>query len=80
MQNENTEVTEIGGDVYLTTEETANELRVSPRTLERLRQVGTGPAFCRLGRRVVYGRRQIREYVASRTFTSTAEASLSARP
>ncbi len=55
-------------------EEAADYLRLSPRTLERHRVAGTGPRFCRLGRRIVYQRCNLDSWVAERTFQSTAEA------
>ena len=40
--------------VLLTTDEAAAYLRLSPRTLERYRVTGEGPAYVKLGRRVFY--------------------------
>lgn len=37
--------------LVLTTDEAARRLGLSPRTLERWRQEGTGPAYVRLGRK-----------------------------
>jgi predicted site-specific integrase-resolvase len=55
--------------------ETAKILRVSERTLQRWREVGTGPAFTRLStRRIVYSDNAIEEYVTKRTFGSIAAA------
>jgi predicted DNA-binding transcriptional regulator AlpA len=39
---------------YLINEEAAAHVRLSPRTLEKLRVQGGGPRFRKLGRRVVY--------------------------
>ena len=39
---------------FLTSEELAARLRISPRTLERWRANGDGPAWVRLKRRVIY--------------------------
>ncbi len=39
---------------FLTNEEAATFLKLSPRTLEKQRVVGGGPRFRRHGRRVVY--------------------------
>lgn len=45
---------------YLTEDEAATLLRLSPRTLQRHRHNSTGPAFSRLGaRRVVYDRKDL---------------------
>ena len=54
--------------------ETAKILRVSERTLQRWRELGVGPAFTRLGRRIVYSRKAIEEFIARRTFSSIAAA------
>lgn len=59
---------------YLTQNEAADYLRISPRTLERHRSTGTGPRFSRLGRRVVYAVSELDAFAASRTYASTAEA------
>ncbi len=48
----------------LTTEEAAAVLRLSPRTLRRWRDDGDeGPAYARLGRRILYRRRDLDDYV-----------------
>ena len=61
-------------DELLTPVETATALRIpSPRTLERWRANGTGPAFVRVGRRVAYTRRALREFAAGNTYRSTTE-------
>jgi len=39
---------------YLINEEAAAHVRLSPRTLEKMRVQGGGPRFRKLGRRVVY--------------------------
>lgn len=39
---------------YLTTLEAAAFLRLSPRTMEKLRVLGGGPRFRKFGRRVLY--------------------------
>ena len=59
---------------YLTQQETAAYLRLSPRTLERHRVAGSGPPFAKLGRRVVYSQLSLDDWVAARTFQSTSEA------
>ena len=53
--------------------ETAEYLRLSPRTLERLRIVSGGPPFARLGRRVVYRLSDLEDWVSERTVRSTSE-------
>ncbi len=66
--------TGIGGNLYLTQQEAAAYLRLSPRTLERHRVEGTGSRFVKLGRRVLYRRSDLDDWAASRTFGSTSEA------
>lgn len=49
---------------------------LSKRTLQRFRQEGGGPPYCRLAPgRVGYPSRALQEWVASRTFSSTAAES-----
>jgi len=59
---------------FLTQSEVAALLRLSPRTLERHRLAGTGPAYVKLGRRVVYKRDAVEAWAAANTFSSTSEA------
>ena len=58
---------------YLTQEEAAEILRLSPRTLERMRVTGTGPRFRKFGRRVLYDRQDIFTWADSKAFASTSE-------
>ncbi len=58
---------------YLTQSEAAELLRISPRTLERMRLDGSGPQFRKFGRRVAYSTEDIRNWANARTFTSTSE-------
>lgn len=51
--------------MLLTQAETAELLRLSERTLERWRVVGGGPVFCKLGKRVLYRRPDLDEWIAS---------------
>ncbi len=59
---------------YLTQSEVAALVRLSSRTLERHRVAGTGPAYMKLGRKVVYKRSCVEAWAAANTFTSTSEA------
>ena len=59
---------------YLTQSEVAALVRLSSRTLERHRVAGTGPAYVKLGRKVVYKRSSVEAWAAANTFSSTAEA------
>ncbi len=61
-------------NTFLTQREAAEYLRLSSRTLERMRLAGTGPQFRRFGRRVTYAVQDIREWADDRAFQSTAEA------
>ena len=58
----------------LTQQEAAEETRLSERTLERHRLAGTGPKFVRLGRRVLYRRQDVEEWIAANICRSTSEA------
>jgi excisionase family DNA binding protein len=59
--------------IYLTQKEVAAYLRLSERTLERHRVAGTGPAFVKLGRRVVYRRSDVERWAEACTHNSTSE-------
>jgi predicted DNA-binding transcriptional regulator AlpA len=51
----------------------AQLLKLSVRTLERHRVMGTGPAFCRLGRAIRYRESDIRAWIESSIRLSSAE-------
>ena len=60
----------------LTTDEAAEVLRLSRRTLEGWRVKGGGPPFCRFGKdrgRVFYIRRDLDAWVDEQTRTSTSD-------
>ena len=57
----------------LTQSECAELLRLSERTLERLRVSGAGPKFVRMGRCIRYRLRDVEEWTASRVVESTSE-------
>ncbi len=57
---------------HLIETEAARFLRLSPRTLQRHRVAGTGPVFVRLGRRVVYRRTDLLDWVDANRHASTA--------
>lgn len=63
--------------VYLTQKEAADLLRVSARTLERHRLTGTGPAYVKVGRKVVYRPADIEAWASRNTFRSTSETEAS---
>jgi hypothetical protein len=52
----------------------ADYLGLSPATLETLRSRGGGPAFLKLGRRVVYQREDLDKWLAERRRTSTSDS------
>lgn len=58
---------------YLRTKEAAAFLSLSPRTLEKHRTYGTGPAYRKLGGRVVYGVEDLQAWVARGAVTSTSD-------
>jgi excisionase family DNA binding protein len=58
----------------LTTHEAASYMRLSARTLERLRVQGTGPKFVRLANRSIrYRQQDLDAHVAARVVASTSE-------
>ena len=57
-----------------TTEEAARFLRLQKQTLEAWRLRGTGPAFLKLGRRVVYRREALERFMDERERRSTSDA------
>jgi excisionase family DNA binding protein len=52
-------------EIYLTTEELAEELRTSPESVRYWRHIGTGPASFKVGRRVLYARTDVDAFVAA---------------
>lgn len=60
-------------DVQLTTAEAARYLRLQRTTLEAWRRRGTGPLFVKLGRRVVYRREALEQFMAERERRSTSD-------
>ena len=58
---------------YLTNDEAAEYLRLSPRTLEKQRVLGGGPKFRKFGRRVMYAVVDLDAWAAERSFESTSE-------
>jgi predicted DNA-binding transcriptional regulator AlpA len=57
----------------LTAAEAARVLRLSERTLERLRCQGFGPKFIKLKRRVLYRPTDIDEWLTQRVVASTSQ-------
>ncbi|MCP5113512.1 MAG: helix-turn-helix domain-containing protein [bacterium] len=58
---------------YLDTQEAAEYLRIRPATLDRWRSVGGGPAFIKLGGRVVYAQADLDAFAEAGRRTSTAD-------
>jgi hypothetical protein len=62
---------------YLTTVEAADFVRLSPRTLERLRVQGTGPRYIKAGpgkrAKVLYRIADLQEWLEATIFQSTGE-------
>jgi predicted site-specific integrase-resolvase len=56
-----------------TTEEAARFLRLKKQTMEAWRLKGVGPVFVKLGRRVVYRREALEQFMAERERRSTSD-------
>lgn len=57
--------------IYLTNNEAAQFLRLSPRTLEKQRVIGGGPRFRKFGRRVMYSLPDLNAWADARSFEAT---------
>lgn len=57
---------------YYTTEQLAERLTISKKTLERMRGNGTGPKFNKAGHRVLYSLTNIENWLSENEFTSTS--------
>jgi predicted DNA-binding transcriptional regulator AlpA len=60
--------------LLLTQREAALALRLSERTLERLRVQGVGPRYVKLKKRVLYQQSELDRWIAARVVRSTSEA------
>lgn len=58
---------------YLTNDEAADYLRLSPRTLEKQRVIGGGPKFRKFGRRVMYAVADLDAWADARSFEATSD-------
>lgn len=56
-----------------TQDQVSEILKISTKTLEAMRQKGTGPLFKKAGRRVLYDETDIKNYLSDRTYKSTSE-------
>ena len=64
---------------YLDNDEAAAFLKLSPRTLEKQRVRGSGPAYHKFGRRVVYAIADLQAWSAQRRYSSTAQFDVAGR-
>ncbi|MCE8538174.1 helix-turn-helix domain-containing protein [Ruegeria pomeroyi] len=53
--------------------ELAARLKISPRTLERWRWTGEGPAFLKIGGRVIYRLEDVEAFENAQRFESTSQ-------
>lgn len=58
---------------YLTNDEAADYLRLSPRTLEKQRVLGGGPRFRKFGRRVMYAVADLDAWANEHSFETTSD-------
>lgn len=58
---------------FLSNVQAASYLNLSPRTLEKLRVVGRGPLYRKLGRRVTYAISDLNDWADARACASTTE-------
>lgn len=58
---------------FLTTVEAGHFLRLSPRTLEKLRVLGGGPLYRKFGARVVYALEDLQDWADGRAFGMTSD-------
>ena len=64
---------------YLTNNEAAEFLRLSPRTLEKQRVIGGGPRFRKFGRRVMYAIVDLETWADAHSYEMTSDLEYSAR-
>jgi hypothetical protein len=57
---------------FLTQDETAAELKVCARTLDRWRRLSEGPPITKLGRRILYRRSSLQAWLHARERHATA--------
>ncbi len=68
-----------GGALVVTESEAAQMLRLSPRTMQRMRLMGGGPAYVNLTpNRIGYPLAALQAWVAARTVGSTSAAAVAA--
>ena len=59
--------------LLFTQSEVADKLKISPKTLEAMRQKGNGPKYFKFGRRVLYNYIDLMTYLNLNSFSSTSE-------
>ena len=59
---------------YLGPEDAAEYLGLSPKTLQRMRVTGEGPAYVKVRRRVIYDRLDLDDWAAKRKRRFTGES------
>ena len=59
--------------LVMNAEQAARRLGLSVSTLAKMRLYGTGPAYSKLGRRVVYRLEDLEAWVAANRYHSTSE-------
>jgi hypothetical protein len=62
-----------GASRYLSNNEAAAFLKLSPRTLEKQRVIGGGPKFRKFGRRVVYAVEDLEGWADARSCDTTSD-------
>lgn len=53
---------------------TAEQLKLSPKTLAKWRVYGQGPAFFKVGRKVMYDRSEVQAWLENQRRASTSQA------
>jgi len=66
-----------GADELLPVSKVAQMLGIAPATLAKWRVFGNGPAYIRMGNRILYRRRVLEEFVASRSYPHTSAYDIS---
>lgn len=64
----------INNPITLTAREAAEFLGLAPSTLAKLRLGGSGPVYCKLGRRVIYRQQDLASWLESRVAINTSDA------
>ena len=68
-----------GAAIYLDCNQAGAHLNLNLRTLEKLRTLGGGPRFRKLGRRVMYTRADLDAWADTRACESTSDPAYTAR-